>query len=325
MRNAMKPILRYCLFVIVCMFWAPFVRAQAPVPSQITIVVPFGVGASNDSIARVIAPLLAERLNTNVIVENRAGAAGTMGASMVARSVPDGATLLLTSSTFATAAATQARLPYDPVKGFVPVAMVGQGPLVIAASGTDTYRSLSEVIQAAREKPGQLNYGSSGIGSLAHLATLLMAKNAQIELVHVPYKGAAAAASDLAGGRIQLMLANYSSLAPLLEGGKVRLIATTAPGPHDAFPALTPAITDVPSFSTDIWVGVFAPAGTPHDLITRYNLALNEINKSSRLTELLKLDGTVPANLSPEAFAQRVASDIDQWKKLATQYHIEVN
>lgn len=312
------------LAIATCALASTVTQAQTPVPSQITIVVPFGAGASNDSIARVIAPELAKALNTSVIVENKAGAAGTIGAAYVAKAPKDGATLLLSSSTFVTAAATQPKIPYDALKAFTPVSMVGVGPLVVAVSAEDSYRSLDDVLKAARAQPGILNYGSSGIGSLAHLATTLLNDAAKVNIAHVPYKGAAAASADLAGGRIQLMLANYSSLASLLEANKVRLIATTAPAKHEAFPTLPPAAEAVPGYDVDIWVGLFAPAGTPKDLIDRYNKALNEINRSPRLTELLKLDGTVPADLTPEQFAERVASDLKRWKDVADQHGIEV-
>src|SRR5690606_18138905 len=198
------------LAIATCALASTVTQAQTPVPSQITIVVPFGAGASNDSIARVIAPELAKALNTSVIVENKAGAAGTIGAAYVAKAPKDGATLLLSSSTFVTAAATQPKIPYDALKAFTPVSMVGVGPLVVAVSAEDSYRSLDDVLKAARAQPGILNDGSSGIGSLAHLATTLLNDAAKVNIAHVPYKGAAAASADLAGGRIQLMLANYS-------------------------------------------------------------------------------------------------------------------
>jgi len=299
--------------------------AATPVPGQITIVVPFGAGASNDSIARVIAPELADKLHTNVIVENKAGAAGAIGAAHVAKSAPDGATLLLTSSTFVTSAATQSSTPYDAIKSFAPVAMVSQGPLVIAVTGDSGYTTLGDVLDAARKAPGTLNYGSSGIGSLAHLATTLMTDAAKVEITHVPYKGAAAAAGDLAGGRIDLMLANYSSLASLLEGKKVRLVATTAPGENAAFPALPPAARTIPGYDVDIWVGIFAPAGTSADLIEKYNKAFNEINRSRRLAELLSLDGATPAAMDSQSFAMRVKDDLDRWRSVAKQHNITAN
>jgi len=306
-----------CSAVMTAAAWA-----ATPVPRQITIVVPFGPGGSNDTIARVIAPELAARLNTRVIVENRAGAAGAIGAAHVAKSAADGATLLLTSSTFVTSAATR-RTPFDAITSFSPVAMVGQGPLVIAVSGASKYKTLGDVLDAARKEPGKLNYGSSGVGSFAHLATTLMTDGAKVDITHVPYTGAAAAAADLAGGRIDLMLANYSSLASLVDAGKVRLVATTAPVNNPAFPALAPAAATIPGFEVDIWVGVFAPAGTPPDLVQAYNKAINEINQSSaRLVRLFKLDGGTPAAMGSDEFASRVKADLQRWRELAQQHNI---
>ncbi|PTW94070.1 ABC transporter substrate-binding protein [Achromobacter mucicolens] len=298
--------------------------AQPAVPKQVKIVVPFSAGASNDAIARAIAPQLAQRLKTIVIVENRVGAAGVIGSEYVAKSAKDGATLLLTSSSFLTSAATQPRMPYDPVKSFAPVAMVGQGPLVMAVSAAKPYADLPALLDAARARPDALNYGTAGIGSLAHLATVMMNESAKVAMTHVPYKGAANAASDLAGGQIDLMLANYSSLAPLVQGGKVKLVATTASVAHPAFPDLPPAAKVLPGYAVEIWVGVFAPAGTPQDLVDLYNDAINHIATSNETTALLDMDGTAPAALSSAEFGRRVAGDLAQWRNLAQSHHISV-
>ncbi|OZI77217.1 tripartite tricarboxylate transporter substrate-binding protein [Bordetella genomosp. 12] len=299
-------------------------QAPASVPKQIKIVVPFSAGASNDAIARAIAPQLAEQLKTIVIVENRVGAAGVIGSDYVAKSAKDGATLLLTSSTFLTSAATQPRMPYDPVKSFAPVAMVGEGPLVIGVTGTKPYTRLSQVLDAARPSPDVLNYGTAGIGSLAHLATVMMDDAAHVSMTHVPYKGAANAASDMAGGQIDIMLANYSSLAPLVQAGKIKLVATTARQAHPAFPKLEPAAALLPGYSVDIWVGVFAPAGTPPALIERYNQAINQVAKAPETTALLDMDGTVPAAISSADFGARVARDYALWRDVALSHHISV-
>ncbi len=298
--------------------------AQTPVPKQIKLVVPFSPGASNDGIARALASQLGDALQAVIIVENRAGAAGVIGSEYVAKAPKDGATLLLTSSTFLTSAATQPQMPYDPVKSFAPVAMVGQGPLVVAVSGHAPYADLNGLLAAARSKPDVLNYGTAGIGSLAHLATVMMDDAAKVSMTHVPYKGAANAASDLAGGQIEVMLANYSSVVSLEQAGKIKLVATTAKGPSPAFPKLPAAATVVPGYAVDIWVGVFAPAGTPPDLVERYNKAINRISRAPQTTALLDLDGTVPESLSPAEFGQRVAQDYAQWRDLAQSHHITV-
>jgi len=311
------------LALAVCALAAP-AGAQTAVPRQIKIVVPFSAGASNDAIARAIAAQMADEFKAVVIVENRVGAAGVIGSEYVAKSPRDGATLLLTSSTFLTAAAVQPQMPYDPVESFAPVAMVGQGPLVVAVSGATPYADLKGLLEDARAKPQALNYGTAGIGSLAHLATVMMNDAAKVSMTHVPYKGAANAASDLAGGQIDIMLANYSSLLSLVQSGKVKLLATTARSASQAFPKLPPAASVVPGYAMDIWVGVFAPAGTPRDLVDRYNAAINRISRTPQTTALLDMDGTVPASLTSAEFGRRVADDYAQWRAVAQSHRIGI-
>lgn len=317
----MKALMQTTLFLAASLL-AGAAAAQPEVPKQIKIVVPFTAGASNDAIARVIAPQLAARFGNTVIVENRGGAAGAIGSEYVARSAKDGSVLLLTSSTFLTTAATQPHLPYDALKQFAPVAMIGQGPLVIAASAQTPYGSLKELLDAARARPGALNYGSAGIGSLAHLATVMLDDAAGTRMTHVPYKGAANAASDLAGGLIDVMLSNYSTLAPVVQGKKVKLLATTAQAASPAFPGLSPAAQSLPGYSVQIWVGVFAPAGTPQPYIDKVNAALNEISASSEMRALLDLDGTVPARMDSASFGARVREDLALWQGIARKHNI---
>jgi len=321
----MKKLIRKVTLLALCLSALSATAAQPDVPQQIKIVVPFGAGASNDAIARVIAPQLASKLNTNVIVENRSGASGTIGSDHVARSTKDGSVLLLTSSTFLTSAATQPHLPYDPLTQFTPVAMVGQGPLVIAVSAKTPYNTLSDLIDAAKQAPEKLNYGTSGIGSLAHLATVLLEDASGARMTHVPYKGAANASADLAGNQIDVMLANYSSLAPIVQSEKVRLLGTTARAHHPSFPTLKPAAESLPDYGIDIWVGVFAPAGTPKAYVNVLNTALNEIATSPDTKALLDLDGTAPEALSSDAFSERVKNDLSMWKSVAQKHAITAN
>jgi tripartite-type tricarboxylate transporter receptor subunit TctC len=303
---------------------APRAPAQpAPaVPKLIKIVVPFSAGASNDVIARAIAAQLAKRLDTAVIVENKAGAAGVIGADAVAKSPKDGSVLLLTSSTFLTAAATASNLPYDAIAAFTPVAMVGQGPLLLAVSGSGAYKSPAELFAMAREKPGAINYGSAGVGSVGHMATELLNDVAKVQMTHVPYTGAANAVVDLAAGQIQAMLSSYSTLAPLVKSGKVRLLAVTSKDKHPAFPDLPPIAAAAPGYAMDIWVGVFAPAGAPPALVERLNRDLNEIAASPELATILEPEGTIPKPMTPAAFAGTVKDELAQWKRIAAERKI---
>jgi len=296
--------------------------AQAALPKTIKIVVPFSPGASNDVIARAIGVSLAKRLDVPVIVENKAGAAGVIGADAVAKSPRDGSVLLLTSSTFLTAAATQAHVPYDAASAFAPVAMVGQGPLVLAVTASAPFKTPGDLLAAARAKPGALTYGSAGVGSVGHLATELLNDAAKVQMTHVPYKGAANAAVDLAAGRIDVMVSSYSTLSPLIKTGKIRALAVTSKQEHPAFAGLPPVAASVPGFSIDIWVGVFAPAGTPAFLIERLNREISDIAASSELGTILEPDGTVAVAIAPAAFATRIKDELARWKQIATDHKI---
>jgi len=296
--------------------------AQAALPKTIKIVVPFSPGASNDVIARAIGVSLAKRLDVPVIVENKAGAAGVIGADAVAKSPRDGSVLLLTSSTFLTAAATQAHVPYDAASAFAPVAMVGQGPLVLAVTASAPFKTPADLLAAARAKPGALTYGSAGVGSVGHLATELLNDAAKVQMTHVPYKGAANAAVDLAAGRIDVMVSSYSTLSPLIKSGKIRALAVTSREPHPAFADLPPIAASVPGFAIDIWVGVFAPAGTPAVLIERLNREISDIAASPELGAILEPDGTVAVAIAPAAFAARIKVELARWKQIATDHKI---
>jgi tripartite-type tricarboxylate transporter receptor subunit TctC len=296
---------------------APLSGAQDAVPKLIRIVVPFSAGASNDAIARIIAPQLAKRLETTVIVENRPGAAGVIGADLVAKSPRDGSTLLLTSATFLTAAATRSHMPYDAVTAFAPVAIVAQNPSILAVSALMPIKTAAQLIAASRSKPNWLTYGSAGVGSIGHLTTELLSAAAKVEMRHVPYKGAANAAIDLAGGQIDLMISSYTTLSPFVRGNKVRLLAVTSPEPHPAFPGLPTLNSIVPGVVNETWAGILAPAGTPPALIDRLNRDINAISGAPELRVIFEPEGMLPVQITPVAYHARIKLELAQWKKIA--------
>ncbi len=300
----------------------PTAHAQPAVPKTIKIVVPFAPGGSNDVIARALAVPLAKRLDATVIVENRAGAAGVIGSDAVAKSPKDGSVLLLTSSSFLTAAATQAQLPYDPIGAFAPVAVVGRGPMLLAVSADTAYKTPADLIAAARAKPGALNYGTAGVGSIAHLTTELFDDTANVKMTHVPYKGAAPAAVDLAAGRIDAMISNYSTLAPLIKSGRIRPLAVTSAKVQPTFPDLPPLASVAAGFDVDIWVGVFAPAGTPAAIVERLNREIVAAAASPELALVLEPDGALPDAAGAQAFASRLKIELTRWKEIATEHKI---
>jgi tripartite-type tricarboxylate transporter receptor subunit TctC len=223
---------------------------------MIRLVVPFSAGASNDAIARAIAPQLSKRLEATVIVENRPGAGSIIGSDAVAKGPRDGSMLLLSSSTFLTSAATTPKLPYDAVTSFAPIAMVGQNPSIFGVAASTPYRTMEELFAAARAKPDALTYGTAGVGSSGHMSTELLLWEAKVQMRHVPYKGAANAAIDLAGGQIDVMMSSYGTLSPFIKSGKVRIIATTGDKPHPSFPNVPLMTATVPGYIHEVWVGV---------------------------------------------------------------------
>lgn len=297
-------------------------QPDVKIPSLVHLVVPFPPGGSNDVVARVLAPLLARRLGTNVIVDNRAGAAGVIGADYVAKAPRDGSVLLMTSSSFLTAAATQPKLPYDPLTAFAPVAMMANGPMLLAVPASAPWKTTADLLAAVRSQPGRLNYGSSGVGSLGHLATELLAAQAGVQASHVPYKGASEALLGLVSEQIQLMISNYSSLAPQMKAGKLTGLAVTSATRSAAFPELPPISDSVPGYGVEIWVGVLAPAGTPAPLVQRLNHDINELATAPELRAVLDPDGAAPVRLDPAAFGTRLATELVQWKRIAAERHI---
>lgn len=293
------------------------------IPATIKLVVPFAPGGSNDVIARAIAPALAKRLGTTIIIDNKPGAAGSIGADAVAKGPKDGSILLLTSSTLVTSAATMPRTtPFDVNTAFAPVALIGQGPMLLAVSATTPIKTPADFIAAARNNPGAISYGTSGPGSIAHMSSEMLAEAAKIQMLHVPYKGAAPALLDLASGQIQMMVSNYSSLVAQIKAGRVRPLAVTSRTASPSFPDLPPMGNLAPGFSAEIWVAVFAPAGTPAALVQRMNREINEVARQPEVKALLEADGTLPVALPPAEVAARIREDFAAWKKIAVAKNI---
>lgn len=293
------------------------------IPATIKLVVPFAPGGSNDVIARAIAPGLAKRLGTTIIIDNKPGAAGSIGADAVAKGPKDGSILLLTSSTLVTSAATMPRTtPFDVNTAFAPLALIGQGPMLLAVSATTPIKTPADFVAAARSNPGAISYGTAGPGSIAHMSSEMLAEAAKIQMLHVPYKGAAPALLDLASGQIQMMVSNYSSIVAQIKAGRVRPLAVTSRTASPSFPDLPPMGNLAPGFSAEIWVAVFAPAGTPAALVQRLNREINEAARQPEVKALLEADGTLPVALPPAEVAARIREDFAAWKKIAVAKNI---
>lgn len=306
-------------------FSATVMAQQVPVPPLIKIVVPFAPGASTDVIARALAVRLGPKLGTSVIVENRPGANGLIGATSVVKGPTDGSSLMVISSSLLTVAATARTMPFDVTKDLIPLAVLGEGPLVIGVSASSSIKTPADLVAAARAKPGALSHGTGGTGTIAHMAQELLDDAAKISIMHVPYRGAALAMTDLMGGTIDMVIAAYSTLATGVSSGRVRPIAVTTLQPIPAFPALPTMASAVPGYSADIWVGLWAPAGMSPALVERLNREVNELTKSKEYAEVLKADGNQAVALTPAELGVRVRDTYTTWKKLAVAKNIIVD
>lgn len=299
--------------------------AQQGWPNRtIRLVVPFAVGGGTDVIARAVASRLSTRLGVAVVVDNKAGAGGSLGTAEVARSQPDGYTLLFASNSNATTVATQNNVSFDFEKELAPVGQIGATPAIWVVRTDSPFTSLQELIAAARAKPHAVKFGSAGVGSYAHLATELLASEAQLQLLHVAYKGTAPAFTDLLGGSIDMVLASYASVTPLLKGGRVRGLSTTLAKRSPLVPHM-PTLTEVglPGAESELWWGLMARSGTPAEIMQRLNAELNAILAQGDMKELLAREVALPVPGTPEAFGKRIADEISIWRKLAKERSIK--
>jgi len=317
--------IKRALLMLVFTSALPIANAPAAWPDKpVRMVVPFPPGGNTDIVARMLAPRLAEEYGQQFIVDNRGGAGGTVGADIVARAIPDGYTIIVVASTYASSAALY-KLAYDPVNGIAPISVITTGPLAIAMNMAVKATNLKEFIELARAKPGALNFGSSGTGSVPHLAIELLRQMARIDMVHVPYKGDTPALLDLIGGQIQLFSSAPLVLAPQIAAGKVRGLAVTTERRSPIMPDL-PAVGEVvPGYSTTTWFGMWAPAGTPKEVVARLNQSIARIVKLPEVQARLRADGMEPAHSTPEEFSRFIAGEIAKWSKVVKTGNIKID
>jgi len=303
--------------------------AQAPnYPTQtVKIVVPFAAGGGIDVIARLVAPKLGEALGQTVIVENRGGAGGALGATAVAKAPPDGYTILFgTGSTHGTNAVVYSRLAYDPMRDFEPVVLVGSSPLVLVVNPALPAKSVKELIALAQGKPGELSYGSFGTGSINHLAGEQFNAMAGIEANHVPYRGSAPALQDLIGGRIHYTFDGVQTSIGFIRAGTLRLLGVTAPERTPLLPdAPTVAEAGLPGFDAMLWNGFFVPAGTPKSIVDLLNSKTNAILADPQVKEAFEKLGIEAMGGAPSVLAGRVQAEIRKWTEIARAKNIRVD
>jgi tripartite-type tricarboxylate transporter receptor subunit TctC len=295
--------------------------AQSYPNRPIRLIVAYPPGGGADIVARILGQKLSDSVGQQIVVDNRSGAAGIIGTDIAAKSIPDGYTLIMgTNATHGIFVSLYRKLPYDPVKDFAPVSNVVSVTNVVVLHPSVPARSVKELIALAKSKPGQLNYGSGGSGSNAHLAVELFKIMAGVDIVHLPYKGVAPAVTDLLGGQIQMMISNMPPVLPHVKAGKLRALAVTGAERSSATPDLpTVAEAGLPGYESDLWWGVLAPAGTPRSIVSRLNAEIVKILQLKELKDRLSDMGATPVGNSPEEFAATIKADILKWAKVVKQ------
>ena len=292
--------------------------AQAAFPSKaLTLVVPFSAGGTTDILARVVGQYMSKDLGQPVIIDNRAGAGGNIGAQLVARAAPDGYTLLMgTVGTHAINQSLYKKMAFDPIKDFAPISRVALVPNLLVANPSQPFKTVKEMIAYAKANPGKLTFASSGSGSSIHLSGEMFQQMAGVEMQHIPYKGSAPAMTDLLGGQTAIMFDNMPSAIGHVRAGKLRPIAVTTPNRSPALPNVpTIAESGVPGYSATSWFGILAPAGTPAPVIARLNASILKALADPDVKKKLAEQGAEPHGEKPEQFAEFIRSETEKWGK----------
>ena len=302
----------------------PSTHAQPSYPTRtVAIVVPFTPGTGADVIARLLQPRLAERLKVAVVVENKVGASGAIGTETVAKAPPDGYTLLFTATAHGTVPALKRTLPYDAAKSFTPVALAATSALALVVGPQVPAAKMEDFIALAKARPGTLYYSSPGNGSPQHLTMELVKLETGIDVVHVPYKGSAGAASDLVGGHVQASVAALQTMAPFVASGRLRMLAVLSNERSAAFPDV-PTMRELghPKLVVDTWYGIYAPAGTPGDVVARLNAEFNALLQLPEIREALARQGLAAVADRPERLSELVGQELERWSRVVANARI---
>ncbi len=318
---------RFCQQIAAGLALAPALSFAATFPERpMRIVVPFAPGAGTDAMGRLVAAKLSELFKVNVVVENRTGASGAIGAQEVAKAAPDGHTLLLAAAPFTTVAAALPTAGYDPVGGFAPVGMIAQGPLVWVANKDLPANNLPELIALAKKHPGALNYGSAGVGGINHLVLESLEARAGIYITHIPYRGIAPATLDTISGQLQLLTGTIPALAPHIRDGKLKALAVTSPERSPALPNV-PGMKEagMADFNVLNYFALVAPRGTPDAVVQQINAALAQVVQMTDVKERLAKDALEPAVGSPAQLGQFLQRDLEGWKAVVKKQGLKID
>jgi tripartite-type tricarboxylate transporter receptor subunit TctC len=315
--------LRTLIAVSFC-FAACSAAAQDWPSRPVRIIVPFAPGGATDIPARLIAPKLTDALGQSVVIENRTGAGGIIGIEAAARSQPDGYTMLMaTNGELVMNPSIYPKLPYDPFKDFIPVSIMLESPMLLVVSGSSSYNTLGELLAAAKARPGVLTYSTAGTGSTSHVLTEMLALQAGVKLLHVPYKGGAPASAAAASGEVSMALLNLGSALNFVKGGKAKALAITSAGRHPQFPDWpTAQEAGIPGFAETIWVGMAAPAGVRRDIVDRMSAEVAKALRAPDVRERLVSLGNEPLGTTPEEATARIKREFPRYSTAIKQANI---
>ena len=296
-------------------------------PSRpVRVVVPYTPGTGADILARLLGPKLGERWKVGVVAENKPGATGNIGAEFVAKAEPDGHTLLFVATSFGTTPALQKHLPFDPVKNFEPVALIATSGLVVVVNPNVPARSMKELIALTKRQPGQMHYSSPGNGGPQHLAMELIKLETGMSIVHVPYKGASGALSDVVGGHVDATIAAVQTAHPHVQAGRLRALAVMSDERSPAYPDVpTMKEQGLSDLEVETWYGAFAPGGTPEAVIREINAGINAALKDAQVRDAIEKQGMTPVGGTPQRLGNLVKSELPRWNRVVKEAGIKAD
>lgn len=301
------------------------VQAQGKWPERpIRLMTPFAPGGGSDILARALGPRVSEAIGQSIVVDNRPGGGGTLGASLAVNAAPDGYTFILVSGSYGANAALH-DLPYDSVTGITPIILVGETGLIATMNPKSPIKSVKDLIAFARTHPGKLNFGSAGVGGLGHLSQELFQIMTKVSLTHVPYKGSGPVMNALLAGEVDSSFSSLVPSIPHIKAGRLYPIGITTPNRNPAVPDV-PAIGEtVPGYAVTHWYGIWGPKDIPRDIVARMNAEFAKVIRSEAINKWLATEGMIAAGGPPEQFHDRIKSDVEQWKKLVKEAKISIN
>ena len=311
----------FSIMAMAALAWTVSVAgAHAQAGKTITIIVPYTPGSGPDILARLLSEELQQRWGQPVVVDNKPGASGSLGASQAMRAEPDGQTIMMTTNPFTNNVALFKNLPYDPLKGFEPIVFAGSGALVLTLHPSVPAKNTQEFIAHAKANPGKINYGSPGHGTPHHLAMELFKQITKTDMKHIPYRGSAGATQDLVGGHVDAGFQAIHVILPVARNNQVRLIATASKDRQPIAPEL-PSLAEqgMPGFHVDLWYGVLAPKGTPKDMVAKYNTVIDEILAQPSVQERLGKQGIVVGGGTPERLRDFLVEETAKWQKVVKE------